>query len=285
MANFMNDSIGGAGAFAAGGPGFGGWSGIPYPFPVGNYGGDGLNGITGLAAIALLAGGGFGNWNRGGHHDHGCPRDCGDVNSSAAVAAILAGVNNLSTAVPTAALETQGTINTAIGSLALGTQQGLSDVKDSVQVAGAANLAAICNVERSVLTSTASLLSAVKDSQYATAVAVRDDGDKTRAQMALYHEANLQRQLGVAEAALAEERSSRRIRDVEVSINQTQTNTQVQAQAQAQQQQQAQFLAGILAEIRNLAGDIQAVKQGQVIFNSGTMAASGTQAAANTKVA
>lgn len=283
MANFVNDSIGGAGAFAAGGGFGGGWGGIPYPFPVGSYNnGDGIGGIGGLLALGLIAGGGFGGFgrDRGHGHDHCC-----DDNNNVATAAILAGVNNLSTAVPTAALETQGTINTAIGSLALGTQQGLSNVKDSVQVAGAACLNATNTVERSVLTSSAVLASAIADSKYATAVAIRDDGDKTRAQIALYHEANLQRQLGVAEAALAEERSSRRIRDVEVSITQTQTNTQVQAQAQQQQQQQAQFLAGILAEIRNLAGDIQAVKQGQVIFNSGTMAASGTQAAANTKVA
>jgi hypothetical protein len=43
-------------------------------------------------------------------------------------------------------------------------------------------------------------------------------------------------------------------------------------------------LANLSACVANLANDVQVVRQGQTIFNSGTMAASGTQAAANTKV-
>ena len=53
---------------------------------------------------------------------------------------------------------------------------------------------------------------------------------------------------------------------------------------QAQQQQQLQAIVQLNALVGNLANDIQVVRQGQTIFNSGTMAASGTQAAANTKV-
>lgn len=256
MAQFLNDSIGGNGGLGL----FGG------------CGGD--NGVGLIALLALLGRRGF------GEGDTGCnPKD------SVIEAAILNGVNGLASAVPTTALETQAATAAAIASLALGTQQGLSGVKDSVQLAGAACLNATNTVERTVLTSSAALLSAVAESKYDTAIAIRDDGDKTRAQIALYHEADLQRQLAVAQSALSEERSNARIREVEVNVTQTATNTSVQAQAQLQQQQQFQLLAGLVAAVNNLAGDIQAVKQGQVIFNSGTMAASGTQAAANTKVA
>lgn len=65
---------------------------------------------------------------------------------------------------------------------------------------------------------------------------------------------------------------------VEVTVSQN----VVQAQAQAQQQAQLQ---GLFTQFANIANDLQQVKQGQVIFNSGLMAGSGTQAAANTRVA
>lgn len=154
-----------------------------------------------------------------------------------------------------------------------------------MQAAAALNLAATNTAERTTLTSSAAILSAIAESKYDTAIAVRDGTDKVLAQNALYHEADLQRQLAVAQSALLEERHSSRIRDVEISVNQSQVATQVQGQQQGQAQQQLQISSAILAALNNLAGDIQAVKQGQVIFNSGTMAASGTQAAANTKVA
>jgi hypothetical protein len=293
MATFVNDAIGGNSPFSSGG------GAMPFGIPVGVGGGDGMGGIGGGLLLGALLGGG-GLFGRGRDHDHGghCPTPV-DVNvhdhsphcppaadySPAFIAAILNNLNNISAAIPTSALETQGTINTAIGSLALGTQQGFASVKDSVQSAATANLLATNAAERTTLVSQAAVLAAVAESKFDLAVAVRDDGDKTRAQIALYHEADLQRQLAVAQNALTEERGHSRIREVEVNVSQTVNQQQVQAQAQLQQQQQANFLAGILAEVRNLAGDIQAVKQGQVIFNSGTMAASGTQAAANTKVA
>lgn len=89
---------------------------------------------------------------------------------------------------------------------------------------------------------------------------------------------NLERQLTVAELRASEDRVTARSREVEVNVS------QVVTQAQAQQQQQAQLQA-LFSQFANIANDLQTIKQGQVIFNSGTMAASGTQAAANTRVA
>lgn len=229
------------------------------------YGGIGLGGgDSGLGLVALLALLGRGRLGGGD--------ECGTGN--ALDAAILNAVNGITSAVPTTALETQAAVTHAIGSLALGTQQGFANIKDSVQAASALNLSAINNTNQNVL------ITALQ-----TQIAGAAEHDKTRELIRAVNDSNLQRELTVAQSALAEERNSRRIRDVEVSVNQSVTQTQAQGQVQAQAQQQAQFLAGILAEVRNLAGDIQAVKQGQVIFNSGAMTASGTQAAANTKVA
>lgn len=251
MAQFLNDSIGGNGG-------------------LGILGGGGDSGLGLIALLALLGRRGFGDG------DNGCnPKD------SVIEAAILNAVNGNTSAIPTSALETQAALTHAIGSLALGTQQGFANVKDSVQATSALNLAATHNVNQSVLVT-----------GLQTQIAVGNDGDKTREAIAALSSkidantiSDLQRQLTVSQLSESEERNSRRIREVEVSVSQSVNQTQAQNQVQAQQQQQAQFLAGILAEVRNLAGDIQAVKQGQVIFNSGTMAASGTQAAANTKVA
>jgi hypothetical protein len=92
MATVFNESATG------GGFGGGGWGGIPYPFPVGNFGGgnsDGIGGLVGLAIAASL----FGGRGFGGGHDHGhpCPDGRGrgsDGEGTAALAAVIAALNN-----------------------------------------------------------------------------------------------------------------------------------------------------------------------------------------------
>lgn len=292
MATFVNDAIGGNSPFASGG----GIGAIPYAVGGGDGLGGGIGGGLLLGALlggGLFGGGGFGRGNQGGCptpvdvnvHDHTAHCPPASDYSPAFIAAILSNLNNISAAIPTSALETQGALNSAIASLALGTQQGFASVKDSVQNAATANLLATAGAERTTLLAQAATLAAVAESKFDLAVAVRDDGDKTRAQIALYHEADLQRQLAVAQNALTEAHGHSRMREVEVNVSQTVNQQQVQLQQQQQQQRQDQFLAGILQAVHNLNGDLQLIKQGQVIFNSGTMAASGTQAAANTKVA
>jgi hypothetical protein len=110
---------------------------------------------------------------------------------------------------------------------------------------------------------------------------VDTEADRTRALINDINRENLNRQLSDAKNEIVELRTDGRIRDRgrETEINVTQTVTQNQQQAQFQAQ-----LQGLFGVISNLANDLQLVKQGQTIFNSGTMAASGTQAAANTKV-
>jgi hypothetical protein len=89
MATVYDDSIGSRGA-ASLNLGGGGWGGIPFPYPVGNFNGGGNNweGLIGLAVAASLFGGdGFGR--RG--------RDCDNGNggdSVAALAAVIAALND-----------------------------------------------------------------------------------------------------------------------------------------------------------------------------------------------
>ncbi len=148
------------------------------------------------------------------------------------------------------------------------------------------NLAATKDVGLQVALNAKDLLAAGKDNTYALAKAIKDDGDLTRGILVAQNEANLNRMLVTAQNEVIElrgdQRLDRRSRETEVNVTQTVNQNNAQAQAQSQSQSQFQFLVN---RLDSLAGEIQVVKQGQVIFNSGVMAASGTQAAANTRVA
>ncbi len=212
--------------------------------------------------------------------------DCGDGSDHARTAlsqTILESVADIRAQIPQTALETQNQICQSTGALALATQQGLSNLKDSVQAASALEIAAIGNTKDVVQNGLFLTNNNILEGLCSVKQTVRDDGDKTRGQIALYHEANLQRELAVAQSALAEERTSRRVRDVEVSVSQTVNQTQ--AQAQAQQQQQAQF-NDILRALHGVAGELQyarATNSNLIVGNSGT-ALTGAQSANPTNV-
>jgi hypothetical protein len=109
----------------------------------------------------------------------------------------------------------------------------------------------------------------------ATQNAVQNDGDKTRALITAQYEATLNRQLTEANAALIElrsdQRAAERARTIEINM------TQNQAQAQTQNQ-----IGSLVTALQTLMNEQQ--RQGQVIYNTGLMAASGTQAASTSQV-
>ncbi len=249
--------------------------------------GGGMDGNNGLLAAALLGnqhtrgdygaglGGGLGAgllggvlggliFNRRGGFGEG-EADCapGGIGASQAAfdSTILNGITGLTAAVPTTALQTQNAIQSAIGSLALGTQQGLSNVKDAVQNSATANLIATNNVGTQVQTGTLQNI-----------IAIGNDGDKTRALIQSISDMNLQRELGVAQALLAEERTSRRVRDVEVNVNQTVNQNQAQAQAQQQQQQQFASLFSLLHGVNNELQVARATNANLIVGNTGAVA-------------
>jgi|SRR6478736_3067061 len=212
----------------------------------GGYGGFG-GGWGGIAPIGLfgVANGLFG---RDGRRE-----DCGGGN--------VANDNNINqTIFGTSVLNKLGNIEAAIPLGALSTQNAL--LEQTIALNSTAN-----QNNLSQLQATAGVKDTVQNSATVLLGAINAIGSKID-----------QNRISELETQLAQERNSFRSREVEVNVNQTVS----QAQAQAQTQAQIQGLFGVLS---NLANDLQAVKQGQVIFNSGTMAASGTQAAANTKVA
>lgn len=227
--------------------------GVPYPMPMyggggycghggGGWGGDGFGGgIGGLLVGALLGrgfgfGGGFGGGNWGG--------GCGD-GGRVLETAILQQLGNVQAAVPLTALQTQAQVAESTGSInnttlqqtlmlggeiaraSLAGQQGFANVKDSVQ-----NIGAIIN------SNVQQVNAAVNVGTLATAIAIRDDGDKTRALISSIDRDNLSRQLAVAENTIVELRQGRdhdhRNHGLEIQMINNQNQNQLQFQQQAQ---------------------------------------------------
>jgi len=216
-----------------------------FPGGFGGFGGGGGFGAFGL--IGLL---GLNSLNRDGR------RDCDDGGGSRVFeAAILSKLGTIEGAVPLAASAIQNSIleqslgfTSQLNQSTLSQLQATTNVKDTVQNG-----------------TTALLLNNAQNTQQLLQ-AICGLGSKID-----------QNRISELETELSESRSHGRSREVEVNVSQT--VQQVQAQQQQQQQMQSLFTV-----VSSLANDLQLVKQGQTIFNSGTMAASGTQAAANTKV-
>lgn len=229
--------------------------GSPFGWGGGGFGGGFNNGgIGGLGLVGLI---GLNSLGRDG--DRRCCDDNGSLNSSVLGASILGKLGDIEGAVPLAASQIQnslldqtGTLSNTINQSGLANLQATAGVKDTVQNAATGILLNQNSNTQSILSAICGLSSKI--------------------------DANLITQL---QTELLESRSIGRSREVEINVSQNVNQQQAQLQAQAQQQQQ---FAALFNCVNALVGDIQAVKQGQVIFNSGTMAASGTQAAANTKV-
>ncbi len=223
-------------------------------------GGDGLGmggGLIGGVVLGALLG------NRGGLFGGGSNGDGGCV-GPAAFAAGLAGVsNNIQESL---VLNKLGSIEAAIPFTALETQLAIMNSQNAIQSV------AVTNATAQALANSATLQ------------AINADGDRTRSLITLSEIATLNRELGVAQTALMEERFARRSRESEINITNTNTNTNAQAQAQFQAQRQEVALANLAATVAAIAGDVNIVRQGQSTVNFGTMTGSGTQAANATQV-
>ncbi len=285
---------------------------LPLLSGVGNNTGAAVGGGLGAGLLGGILGGVL--LNRNGILGGGVDGGAGVV-TPALLAASLAQVTD--TAQNTTVLQTLGDIKASVplaeGQVQLALAGAQSDIiqqantNQAATVAGqaminkniseaiAASLASQSNLNVNILQTGSAVkeavtafgvanLTATKDSQYATALAISASTKEILAALNEQNTANLQRQLTVAEQALLERNAVLRSRETEINITNTNTATAQQVQAQVQSQQQFQILANLAATVSNLANDIQVVRQGQTIFNSGTMAASGTQAAANTRV-
>lgn len=104
---------------------------------------------------------------------------------------------------------------------------------------------------------------------YATAQSISNDGDKTRSLIQSIDSANLNRQLGVAEARLLHNDTAALVRSGNVDVTTTVNQNQVQAQQQAQLQGINTTLATLVPYLQNI---------GQSVVNLGNMTGSPTTA-------
>lgn len=230
--------------------------------------GDGMNNMWPLLLLALL-----GRGNRGGGLFGGGGDDCGgggDAINQITLNQVLSKLGTIEGQVPLVGSQVQNAIleqTNALGSTLnqnnIAQLVAQASTKDAVTNTGAALLAAGNNNTNTILTSINNLSSKMDQNTIM----------------------DLQRQLGVAQARETEERNHRHIEATKVEVTQSVNQNNAQLQGQVQAQAQSQAILELSSRVRELIGDVQAVKQGQVIFNSGSMLGSGTQAAANTKVA
>lgn len=289
----------------------------PVAAPVIAGGGLGLGGDGGLLALALLGGGGLFNGGRGNHGDN-----C-DASKAAILSTGFDGVNhNINTsmigltnqlnagfggqrdldvmaklgsieaAIPVAEAAMQlalagstAAITADINASSIANLNGQALIQKSVSEAIAASLASQSAIKESVAAYGTANLNATNQAKFEIVTAVNADGTATRTLINQLNTDNLNRLLTVADLDRRDEVNRGRFRENEITINNSATATAQQVQQQSQSQTQFQLLAQLAAGFHNLTNDVQAIRQGSVVFNSGTMAASGNQSAQNTKVA
>lgn len=156
-----------------------------------------------------------------------------------------------------------GQVENTIGTMASNNLQAINGVNVNVLQSAAATREAVNTMGQANLMAT-------KDSQYATQVAISNSTKEILAAFNEQNTANLQRQLTVAENALADQRAEFRSRGTEVNVSQTVNQNQLQLQAQAQQQQQAILLGNIWERLNGMQQAI-ATNSNMIIGNTGAV--------------
>lgn len=227
-------------------------------------GGDGLFGGSGggvLGGVLLasllrnnnLFGGGDGAVLR-------TPPEQAQANMS--LMAAIGGVDK-SVAVSTTAMEaSQATqslgIQAQISQLAAATVAQINGVKDAVNSNAMVLAQQLSGVDKSIM-----------ENRYELSKDITSDGEKTRALIVSQNEANLNRMLAEANAALVELRSENRANERARGIEINTTNNIAQAQMQTQQQQQySQLYHGLMDAVQSIRATNQAINVG-----SGTLTA------------
>lgn len=152
--------------------------------------------------------------------------------------------------------------------------QGQMAINQNVSNAIAASLASQGAIKETVLTTGAANLQATANAQFALSQAIQNDGEKTRALITSFENANTQRLLGERQDLINELQAEGRRRDDRhgIEINMIQNNNQQQLQAQQQQQQ----IANLTACLHGVSQLAQATNQQLIIGNTG-VATGGSQ--------
>jgi len=220
----------------------------------GLFGGGGGGGVLGGVLLASLLRGNnlFGNGADGAALRS--PPEQSQANMS--LMAAIGGVDK-AVAVSTAAMEaSQATqslgIQAQISQLAAATVAQINGVKDAVNSNAMVLAQQLSGVDKSIM-----------ENRYELSKDISNDGDKTRALLVSQNEANLNRMLAEANAALIElrsdNRSAERARGIEINT----TNNIAQAQTQAQQQAQyTQLYHGLMDAVQSIRATNQAINVG-----------------------
>lgn len=273
------------------------------PLMMGGYGGGSTGAAVGGGLGAGLLGGVLGGallggngilGNRGGNVEgvvtpSQFTAGLAGVTDSQQNTAVLQTLGAIQGAIPVAEGQVQlaiagavGEIRSHLGSVENGLVAGQSMINKNISDAIASSLASQNNINVNVLQSAAATreavaqygvanLTATKDSQYATAVAIANSTKEVLAAINDQNITNLQRQLTVAETALLERNAALRGRETEINITNTNTATAAQAQFQQQQQQQALVLNNIWSRLDGMQNAI-ATNSNMIIGNSGATA-------------
>lgn len=197
-------------------------------------GGDGLGlgGGGALGLIALLALLGRGNNGLFGNGDGGGVAGLNNLQGAIDTNAMMTQLADIKASIPYNEAQVQLALATAVSGLTAqntANTQYLSQGQTAIQLAQQATAASLSREISAVDTN-------VDRQSTAIQVAIKDDGEKTRALITSNQIADLQRQLGVAQlTALEDRQNAARTNDrihIETTVNQNQNQMQLQAQAQ-----------------------------------------------------
>jgi hypothetical protein len=218
----------------------------------GLFGGSGGGVLGGVLLASLLRGNNlFGNADGAALRS---PPEQSQANMS--LMAAIAGVDK-SVAVSTTAMEaSQATqslgLQAQISQLAAATVAQINGVKDAVTSNAMVLAQQLSGVDKAIM-----------ENRYELSKDISNDGDKTRALIVSQNEANLNRMLAEANAALIELRSDNRAAERARGIEINTTNNIAQAQSQAQQQAQyTQLYHGLMDAVQSIRATNQAINVG-----------------------
>ena len=141
---------------------------------------------------------------------------------------------------------------------------GQGAIRKDVSEAIAQSLASQSVIKETVLTTGANNLQATLNAKFELAQVIQNDGEKTRALITSFENANTQRLLGERQDQINELLAEGRRRDdrhgIEINMNNTQNQNQLQFQAQAQALNN--ISTGVMAALQNIQATNQAINIG-----------------------
>lgn len=272
-------------------------SALPAMVATGGNGNDGLGMggglIGGLVLGSLLRNGGLGGFGGDGRVGEGCvtpanlSAQLANVTDTQMNTTVLQTLGDIKASVPLAEGQVQlalagatGEIRSHIGNVENTLTQGQFNINQNVSNAIASSLASQSVIKETVLTSASANMQATLNTKFELAQVIQNDGEKTRALITSFENANTQRLLGERQDEINELRAEGRRRDDRQGIEISMVNNQNQNQMQFQAQQQTlnTLCNGLATALQNIQATNQAINIG-----AGTQTANPTNTNTNVR--